>query len=83
MTDCNCRDSLCGLCRLQREQREDLILALAEIRVASLDTATLLEISGDDSQDLDAVIAACARKERKRLRKLPTKKLWEMSEELL
>ncbi len=81
----------CGKCKTCRgntldrcvtEVRDDLVANLAITRVAEIDTATLIELSLDEREDLDATIARMERRERKRLRKLSTEKLWAMSEDI-
>lgn len=79
----------CGRCkgcknseRCVREIRNDLVNTIAESRIADLDTATLIELSLDARESLDATIARMERIERKRLAKLRTEKLWQLHEEI-
>lgn len=65
-----------------KQEREGLISQIAESRIGDLDAATIFEIVGNEGTDLDAAIEACERKERKRLAKIPTEKLWEIVENL-
>lgn len=62
--------------------RESLISEIAEFRVGEIDSATLMELSLDAREDLDATIARMERVERKRLAKLRTEKLWQLHEEI-
>lgn len=65
-----------------QRSRESAITEIATARVSNLDSYTIFEIVGDEGIALDAAIEACERKERAKLRKLPTEKLWEIVENL-
>lgn len=62
--------------------RESLISEIAEFRIGEIDSATLMDISLMNRESLDATIARMERKERTRLAKLRTEKLWKLHEEI-
>lgn len=65
-----------GATREQITSRENMVQAIAESRVAALDTLALFEFASDG--DIDRALAMAERAERARLRKLSRGKLVKM-----
>lgn len=78
----HCKNNARGGRSVLHGAKRHLVREIAERKIADLDSATILEMVGDDRVSLDAAIESAERMLRKQLSKKPLAVLWQMAEDL-